>query len=114
MKKEYTQNTHILTPGWGKSGETLVNPYAPKLEDPKIVYNMAHELIVKVHYWVHKKGYTTTVGTGILNKKERKLKYKYLGYTFDQKWPKKMNTGRLIFAFTPKKRKDYMGSIKTK
>lgn len=52
------------------------------------------------HYWVNRYGFAINVATIAVNPGKRragKKKYKYLGFTFDEKFPKKLNTGRVLY-----------------
>lgn len=52
------------------------------------------------HYWVSPWGLSYNVATIPLcpcKKASRRKKYKYLGFTFDNDFPKKLNTGRLLY-----------------
>lgn len=52
------------------------------------------------HYWVSKRGLTWTASR--LNKPAGDEKIKYLGFTTDDNWPKKLNTGRVIHKHNKK------------
>lgn len=52
------------------------------------------------HYWVSPHGLAFNVATIPINpgkKRNGKKRYKYLGYTFDDKFPKKLHNGRIIY-----------------
>lgn len=52
------------------------------------------------HYWVNRHGLAFNVATIPINpgkKRSGKKKYKYLGFTFDNNFPKKLNTGRILY-----------------
>lgn len=57
------------------------------------------------HYWVSLWGLSFNVATIPLcpcKKASRRKRYKYLGFTFDNSFPKKLNTGRVLYEDTKK------------
>lgn len=64
-----------------------------------------------MHYWVGTKhGYYLSssrycpVKSSRRNSKWKKEKISYIGFTFDESWPKRMSTGRLFYAEVKKKK----------
>lgn len=101
------ENKHILTPGWGKAGHTFTPPHLNVSSNTLApVLQQAKPVMMKCHYWIsNKHGYAMTSDTqnpGTKGNRKGK-KFKYMGYSYDSGWPKKMSTGRTIFAFTLKK-----------
>jgi hypothetical protein len=60
-----------------------------------------------MHYWISSKhGYLLSSSNYCPAKGTRKKngKISYIGFTFDEGWPKRMNTGRLYYAEVKKKK----------
>lgn len=52
---------------------------------------------VKYYFWVgNKTGYTWSWNINTVPKPKKGERLKYLGWTTDTGWPKRMNTGRLL------------------
>lgn len=64
------------------------------------------------HYWIgNKTGLIMSTSSNCPIKKPKE-KLKYMGYTTDYSWPKRMNTGRLLYKFNYKSRKKNKKHIK--
>ena len=60
----------------------------------------------KYHYWLScRMGFVWALRKDYELYPEKGNRYKYLGFTYDLGWPKKMNTGRLLHKPTDKARK---------
>lgn len=66
--------------------------------------NLRSETSNILYYFVGKSGYVFSTRKDFL-KKGGKDRYKYMGFTTDAGWPKKMNTGRLLHKPNPKIKK---------
>lgn len=61
---------------------------------------------VVYHYWVSlQHGYLFSTSKECPLTRISKVKIKYMGFTSDLGWPKKMNTGRLLCKPSPKSKK---------
>lgn len=58
------------------------------------------------HYWLTKDEFIMSSSKKCpLLKHSKKHRIKYIGFTSDIGWPKKMNTGRIFYQNTSKKRR---------
>jgi hypothetical protein len=60
-----------------------------------------------MHYWIsYRYGYVLSSSKycPIKKGKQKRDKVRYIGFTFDESWPKRMNTGRLFYAQVSKKK----------
>ncbi len=64
------------------------------------------------HIWVGKIGYVWSTEKKCPVKDDIKMGMKYMGYTSDVGWPKKMNTGRLLYKTTDKVRRKQKAKFK--
>jgi hypothetical protein len=55
------------------------------------------ETNVKIHIWLNNEGIISSSDSICPVKKSSR--FKYMGYSHDIGWPKKMNTGRILYFF---------------